>query len=235
MKKIQTIFRWLLVGLVGLLLTAPASVAGWLLVDTPFSLIAIHGSLWQGGGWLSGRGLNGIATPIAPIFWSLSWKNGPVFVLRTSDGAGTLRPGVGGFELVMPAFVVDISSLPLTASGHSLSGRLRGFGGGFECTYRRDCRGTARLRIEGGALGEISSDQQGNIDIAPLASEGGQLGRLIPDGATALNGELTLSRNNGRMAINGTLQPTSLASMSSVGNVRYLGSAATESPSFRKY
>jgi hypothetical protein len=225
---------WLLLCGASLLLTAPARVADWLLADTPFCLIGGRGRLWAGSAWLAARGKAGLATPILPLSWRLSWQGAPAVELTTPQGIGGVRVGIALIHLDIPPFLVELSSLPLppTVASHAPTGQLSGIDGQFDCGYRAACQGRASLRVENPMLALFPADHLGDIDVAIHANDQYQSARLVADGKAALAGEAIVSWRNGRLTISGDVRATDRASPGLTRTIASLKAAGTNSLSF---
>jgi hypothetical protein len=224
---------WLLLGLVGVIGTAPAWLSNYLLADTPFCLIGSRGSLWSGNAWLAGRHGN-TANTIMPLSWHWSWNDGPLLELVTPEGTGGIQWGIGKIRADVPPFVADLQTLPLptTLAGTSPLGRLRGVSGHFECDYRWSCQGQASLRIENLSVALFPADRFGDVDVIIDAAEHSQSARLTADGKSALVGEVVAQRQNGRMTMTSNVQTTSSASSGLMRAIASLKADGTNTLSF---
>jgi hypothetical protein len=225
---------WLTLGTIGLWLTAPAAVADWLLADTPFCLIGSRGYWWAGSAWLAARHGAGLATPVLPLAWHLSWQDAPAIAVATPDGSGSLRAGFAGIHVDLPPFRLELADLPLppTLAGHAPSGQLLGIDGRFDCSYRAVCRGRAALRIENALLALFPADRLGTVDIAVRADGRQASAHLVADGKAALAGAATLGWRDGRLAMNGDVRPTERASPALTRTLASLKAAGTNALSF---
>ena len=214
MKLSRTYIGWAVAVVVGLVITAPASLANLFLRGAPVCLVDSSGSLWSGSGWLAGRRSDGGATPIMRLSWKVEWRDGPAVALATAEGVGSLQAGFGGFQLDMPPFAAPLPSLPLptTLAGYLPSGRLRGLRGRFDCSYGLACRGEGSFRLEDPVLGLFPSDRLGDIAVALKADGRGETIVLTADGRAAVAGDATLRRQDGQWNVSGNARATAGAS-----------------------
>jgi hypothetical protein len=217
-----------------LLLTMPAAMLGWLLADTPLCLIDSHGPWWAGDAWLASRGAHQQARPIIPVSWHLTWLGAPAVAIATPTGSGSVAFGITGTRMDLPAFRIDLTTLPLPATivSQALNGSLRGINGHFLCSYRASCRGRARLHAENLMVALFPADNLGDIDIEARADDGQQWVRMAMDGKSALAGEITVDLAQDRLAMRGELSATSQASPALARALASLKAAGTNTLSF---